>query len=60
MRHKLQIQLDLSLQQLIDRTGDGMIKVITGLSRSGKPFILSTLINNFAGNSTETRKNGKA
>lgn len=56
----MQIQRDIYLQQLIDSMGNGMIKVITGLRRSGKSFLLSTLCINFAVISNETRKKGEA
>ena len=37
------IQRELYLNQLIDRMHNGMIKVITGLRRSGKSFLLNNL-----------------
>ena len=34
------IQRDIYLQRIIDRKENGMIKVITGLRRCGKSFLL--------------------
>jgi hypothetical protein len=36
----MEIKRDKYLQRLIDKTGNGMIKVITGLRRSGKSYLL--------------------
>lgn len=37
------IRRDKYLQKLIDRMGNGMIKIITGLKRSGKSYLLNTI-----------------
>ena len=39
----MEIQRPLYLQQLIDNMGNGMIKVVTGMRRCGKSFLLFTL-----------------
>lgn len=36
----MEIKRDLYLQQLIDSRGNGMIKIITGIRRSGKSYLL--------------------
>ena len=36
----MEIRRDLYLQRLIDAQGDGMIKIITGIRRSGKSYLL--------------------
>lgn len=40
------IRRDIYLQQLVDRKNNGMIKVITGIRRCGKSFLLFTLFKN--------------
>lgn len=39
----MEIKRDLYLKQLIDRRGNGLIKVITGIRRCGKSYLLNTL-----------------
>lgn len=36
----MEIKRDSYLQQLIDSRGNGMIKIITGIRRSGKSYLL--------------------
>ena len=40
----MEIKRDAYLQQLIERKDNGMIKVITGIRRCGKSFLLFTLM----------------
>lgn len=42
----MEIKRDLYLQELIDRKGNGLIKVITGIRRCGKSYLLNTLFYN--------------
>ena len=41
------INRDIYLNQLIDRMNNGMIKVITGLRRSGKSFLMNRIFYNY-------------
>ncbi len=41
------IKRDLYLQKLIDRKDNGMIKIITGIRRSGKSFLLFTIFRDY-------------
>lgn len=41
-----EIKRDLYLQQLIDAMGNGMIKIITGIRRCGKSYLLDPLFKN--------------
>ena len=43
----MQIKRDKYLQDLKDRIGNGMIKVITGLRRCGKSYLVFTIFKNF-------------
>lgn len=43
----MKIQRDRYLQQLIDRIGNGLIKVVTGIRRCGKSFLLFTLFTDY-------------
>lgn len=43
----MDIKRDLYLQQLIDRRHNGMIKVITGVRRCGKSYLVFNLFNNY-------------
>ena len=40
------IQRDFYLNQLIERKNNGLIKIITGIRRCGKSFLLNTLFYN--------------
>lgn len=41
------VERERYLRQLVDRRGDGQVKVITGLRRSGKSFLLHVLFRDF-------------
>ena len=41
----MEIKRDAYLQQLIERKDNGMIKVITGIRRCGKSYLLFTIFN---------------
>lgn len=41
------IKRDLYLNKLISRKNNGLIKVITGIRRSGKSFLLFNLFKNY-------------
>ena len=43
MRNNMEISRDYYLNKLISRKGNGMIKVITGVRRCGKSYLLNTL-----------------
>ncbi len=43
----MEIKRDLYLQQLIDYQGDGQVKVITGIRRCGKSYLLNTLFRQY-------------
>ncbi|MCR4594271.1 MAG: ATP-binding protein [Clostridiales bacterium] len=43
----MDIKRDVYLQRLIDRMDNGSIKVITGIRRSGKSYLLNTLFYNY-------------
>lgn len=43
----MNIKRDLYLQQLIDRRHNGMIKVVTGVRRCGKSYLVFNLFNNY-------------
>ena len=43
----MDIKRDLYLQQLIDRRHNGMIKVVTGVRRCGKSYLVFNLFNNY-------------
>ena len=42
----MEIKREHYLQQLIDRQWNGMVKIITGIRRCGKSFLLRTLFRN--------------
>ena len=42
----MEIKRDLYLKRLIDRKQNGLIKVITGIRRCGKSYLLNTLFYN--------------
>ncbi len=43
----MEIRRDLYLQKLIDRKNNGMIKVVTGVRRAGKSYLLFTLFRKY-------------
>ena len=43
----MEIKRDAYLQQLIKRKDNGMIKVITGIRRCGKSFLLFTIFKRY-------------
>ena len=43
----MEIKRDLYLQKLINRMHNGMIKVITGIRRSGKSYLLFRIFRNY-------------
>ena len=45
--NSMNIQRPLYLQKIIDKQHNGMIKIITGLRRSGKSYLLFTLFRNY-------------
>lgn len=47
----MEIKRDLYLQKLIDRKGNGLIKVITGMRRSGKSYLLNVIFYDYLRNS---------
>lgn len=47
MRYIMQVRRDLYLQRLIDRMNNGMIKVVTGIRRCGKSYLLDPLFKNY-------------
>ena len=42
----MEIKRDRYLQELIDRKGNGLIKIVTGIRRSGKSYLLFTIFYN--------------
>lgn len=53
----MDIKRDSYLQQLISYRFDGLVKVITGIRRCGKSYLLKN--KNFAYNVIKNNKNGK-
>ena len=47
----MEIKRDLYLNQLIERKQNGLIKVITGIRRCGKSYLLNTLFHDYLKNS---------
>lgn len=43
----MEIKRDIHLNRIIARKGNGMIKVITGMRRCGKSYLLFTLFYNY-------------
>jgi len=43
----MEIKRDFYLQKLIDRENNGLIKIVTGIRRSGKSYLLNTLFCNY-------------
>lgn len=41
-----EIKRDYYLEQLINREGNGLIKIVTGIRRCGKSYLLRTLFKN--------------
>ena len=52
--HIMQIQRDFYLLQLIDGKQNGLIKIITGIRRCGKSYLLFTLFYQYLKNSGVT------
>ena len=50
-RKLMEIKRDLYLNQLIERKQNGLIKVITGIRRCGKSYLLNTLFYDYLKNS---------
>lgn len=46
-RTNMEIKRDKYLQQLIDKKNDGMVKVVTGIRRCGKSYLLDPLYKNY-------------
>ena len=45
--NKMEIKRDYYLNKLIEAKNDGLIKVITGIRRCGKSYLLNTLFYNY-------------
>ena len=43
----MEIKRNIHLNRIIARKGNGMIKVITGMRRCGKSYLLFTLFHNY-------------
>ena len=43
----MEIKRDFYLKELIDRMDNGLIKVITGIRRCGKSYLLNTIFENY-------------
>lgn len=43
----MEIKRDFYLQKLIDRENNGLIKIITGIRRCGKSYLLNTIFHNY-------------
>ena len=43
----MEIKRDYYLQEIIDRMDNGLIKVITGIRRCGKSYLLNTIFKNY-------------
>lgn len=43
----MEIKRDVYLQALIDRMHNGLIKVVTGISRSGKSYLLGKIFRKY-------------
>lgn len=43
----MEINRDYYLQELIDRIDNGLIKIITGIRRCGKSYLLNTIFKNY-------------
>lgn len=52
----MNIKRDIYLQKLIDRMNNGMIKVVTGIRRSGKSYILFKIFKNYLINNSIDEK----
>jgi len=51
-----EIKRDYYLEQLIKRKGNGLIKIVTGIRRCGKSYLLRTLFKNHLMESGRTEK----
>ena len=43
----MEIKRDLYLNRLINRKNNGLIKIVTGIRRSGKSFLLDPIFKNY-------------
>ena len=43
----MEIKRDLYLNRLISRKGNGLIKIVTGIRRSGKSYLLDPIFKNY-------------
>ena len=43
----MEIKRDYYLQKLIDRENNGLIKIVTGIRRCGKSYLLNTIFHNY-------------
>ena len=43
MRFRMEIKRDYYLKKLIDRENNGLIKIVTGIRRCGKSYLLNTI-----------------
>ena len=43
----MEIKRDYYLNELIDRLDNGLIKIITGIRRCGKSYLLNTIFKNY-------------
>lgn len=43
----MEIKRDYYLKELIDRLDNGLIKIITGIRRCGKSYLLNTIFKNY-------------
>ncbi len=52
----MEIKRDYYLQKLIDRENNGLIKIVTGIRRCGKSYLLNTIFHKQLCIAAETRK----
>ena len=43
----MEIKRDYYLNELVDRLDNGLIKIITGIRRCGKSYLLNTIFKNY-------------